>query len=98
MMYDFGATRYFGAGWQASAGFMYSENSVPAGYLNPLIPDSDRYLFSVGIGRKYQHFSWNAAYQLGYGPARSVSNDINSPPGNYEFFSNALSINIGWHF
>jgi len=97
-MYEFGVTRYFGKGWQASAGYMYSENSVPSGFLNPLVPDSDRHLFSVGLGKKYHHFSWEAAYQLGYGPARPVSGDIYSPNGSYEFFSNALSLNIGWHF
>jgi long-chain fatty acid transport protein len=97
-MYEFGATRYFAGGWRASAGYMFSQNSVPTGSLTALVPDSDRHLFSIGLGKKYQHFSWDAAYQLGYGPSRSVSADINSPPGSYEFFSNALSINLGWHF
>ena len=98
MMYEFGATRYFGGGWRASAGYMYSENSVPTGFFNALVPDSDRHLFSVGVGKSYSHLSWDAAYQLGYGPSRSVSGDIYSPNGKYEFFSNALSINLGWHF
>jgi len=97
-IYEFGVTRYFGGGWRASAGYMYSENSVPTGFLNPLIPDSDRHIFSIGVGKTYRHLSWDAAYQLGYGPARSVTADINSPNGSYEFFSNALSINVGWRF
>lgn len=97
-MYELGVTRYFGAGWQASAGYMYSANSVPSSFLNPLVPDSDRHLFSAGLGKQYQHLSWNAAYQLGIGPSRSVSADVNSPNGSYEFFSNALSFNIAWHF
>ena len=76
---------------------MFSENSVPSSSFDALIADSDRHLFSLGVGKTYRHLSWDAAYQLGIGPSRSVSGD---PPynGSYEFFSNALSINIGWHF
>ena len=96
-LYEFGATRYFGNGWRASAGYMFSENSVPSSSFDALIADSDRHLFSIGVGKTYRHLSWDASYQLGIGPSRSVAGD---PPynGNYEFFSNALSINIGWHF
>ena len=97
MIYEFGATRYFGRGWRASAGYMFSENSVPSGSLSALVPDSDRHLFSIGVGKTCQHLSWDAAYQLGFGPSRSVSGDA-PYNGSYEFFSNALSINIGWHF
>jgi long-chain fatty acid transport protein len=101
MMYEFGATRYFGGGWQASAGYMYSENSSSTSSFNALVPDSDRHLFSVGVGQKFAHLSWNAAYQLGYGPSRTVSGDAQNfgvYNGNYEFFSNALSLNLGYHF
>jgi long-chain fatty acid transport protein len=97
-IFEFGATRCFGNGWRASAGYMFSQNSVPSASFNPLIPDSDRHIFSIGVGKTYRHLSWDAAYQLGYGPARSVTADNNSPNGSYEFFSNALSINLGWHF
>ena len=98
-LYEFGATRYFGAGWRASAGYMYSEESVPQSYFNPVIPDSDRHLFSAGLGKSYKHLSWDAAYQLGIGPSRAISGDNNKlDNGSYEFFSNALSFDIGWHF
>jgi long-chain fatty acid transport protein len=98
-LYEFGVTRYLGQGWRASAGYMYSENSVPNSAFNALIADSDRHLFSLGIGKTCKRFSWDAAYQLGVGPSRSVSGDTTGPyNGSYEFFSNALSINIGWHF
>jgi len=99
MIYELGATRFFGRGWRASAGYMYSENSVPNSSFGALTPDSDRHLFSIGVGKSCKHLSWDAAYQLGYGPSRSVSGDTTPPyNGNYEFFSNAISINFGWHF
>jgi long-chain fatty acid transport protein len=96
-MLEFGATRYFGSGWRASAGYMYSMNSVPASSFNALVPDSDRHLFSIGLGKTYNHLSLDAAYQLGYGPDRTITGD-GPYNGKYEFFSNALSLNIGWHF
>jgi long-chain fatty acid transport protein len=36
-MYELGATRYFGNGWQASAGFVYNENSVPNARYTPFL-------------------------------------------------------------
>jgi long-chain fatty acid transport protein len=98
-MWDFGATRYLGDGWRVSAGYMYSMNSVPSYSFNPLIPDSDRQIFSLGVGKKYRHFSWDAAYQLAWGPSRSISGDAFPPAnGSYEFFSHAFSVNLGYHF
>jgi len=103
-MLDFGVTRYLGKDWRISGGYMYSENSVPDGDFNPLIPDSDRHIFSLGVGRKCGRFSWDVAYQLGWGPSRSVGGDTTpalapgSPDGKYEFLSHALTINFGCHF
>jgi long-chain fatty acid transport protein len=99
-MLDFGATRYLGDGWRISGGYMYSMNSVPTGDFNPLVPDSDRHIFSVGVGKKYKNFSWDAAYQLAWGPSRSISGDTLSPAinGNYEFLSHAISLNLAYHF
>ncbi len=101
-MLDFGVTRYLGDGWRVSGGYMYSMNSVPSASFNPLVPDSDRHIFSVGVGKKYKKFSWDAAYQLAWGPSRSISGDTfpgdGSANGSYEFFSNALTINFGYHF
>ena len=99
-MYDFGATRYLCSGWKVSGGFMFSEDSVPNNTFNPLVPDSDRYIFSVGVGKKYKKFSWDVAYQLGWGPTRTVSTDGTYPAanGSYDFLSHAISINFGYHF
>jgi long-chain fatty acid transport protein len=98
-MLDFGVTRYLGSNWRVSGGYMYSLNSVPDGNFNPLVPDSDRQVFSLGVGQKMGSFSWDAAYQLGWGPSRTVGGDAFPPAdGKYEFFSHALTINIGYHF
>ena len=101
--YEWGVTRYFEHGWRASAGYIFSENSIPDSSFNPLVPDSDRHIFSVGVGRQYDRARWDFAYQLAYGPSRSVTG---SPPsiigqsadGQYEFISHALTFSIGYKF
>lgn len=99
-MFNLGITRYFGNGWRVSGGYMFSEDSVPQNTYNPLVPDSDRHIFSIGLGKQYTHFSWDVAYQLGWGPSTGVSNDGTYPfvNGNYEFLSHAISINVGYRF
>jgi long-chain fatty acid transport protein len=100
-MLDLGVTRYLGNDWRLSGGYMFSGNSVPDAHFNPLVPDSDRHLFSLGVGKKCGRFSWDAAYQLAWGPSRSISGDataFGAPNGKYQFLSHALTINLGYHF
>lgn len=106
-MFELGATRYFDNGWQASAGIVYNENSVPNAHYTPLVPDMDRYFFSTGTGYKGKHLSFDVAYQFGYGPTHTVTGSQPSTAGqvsgqnangNYNFFSQAVSVSLGWHF
>jgi long-chain fatty acid transport protein len=107
-MCEFGVTRYFDGGWQASAGIVYNQNSVPNAYYTPLAADMDRYFFSAGTGYKGQHFSFDIAYQFGYGPTHTVTgSQPSSVPavstgqtadGQYDFISHAVSVSLGWHF
>ena len=99
--YEFGVTRYFDKGWHDSGGYIFSENSVPNATFNPIVPDSDRHIWSLGIGRRYKKFSWDATYQFAWGPSRTVSN-ATFPAllanGNYEYTSHALSLSAGYRF
>jgi long-chain fatty acid transport protein len=98
--YEFGATRYFDNGYHLGAGYIFSENSVPEEYFTPTVPDSDRHIFSLGGGARYDRWHWDAAYQLAYGPERTIDHP-NVPPavqGRYEFISHALTASIGYRF
>jgi long-chain fatty acid transport protein len=107
-MYELGVTRYFDSNWHVSAGFVYSENSVPNDYYTPLVADMDRYFFSVGTGYKGKHFNFDIAYQFGYGPTHTVTGS--QPPsvpggpagqnadGKYDFISHAVAVSAGWRF
>ena len=95
-MYEVGATRIIGP-YKLSAGYMYSENSVPSGTFSPVIPDSNRHILSIGLGRTFGACSVNLAYQLGIGGKRTIVND-SVADGSYSFLSNAVSISLGYHF
>ncbi len=101
--YEFGATRYLGGGWSVSAGYIFNENSVPDHDFTPLVTDLDRHFVSFGGGYKHGRLSVDLAYQLGYGPTRTVTgNPVNSfgqsTNGEYDFLSHALLLSMGWHF
>ncbi|MHA3770181.1 OmpP1/FadL family transporter [Verrucomicrobiota bacterium sgz303538] len=95
-IYEFGVTRRFGT-YHVSAGYLYSENSVPNESFNPSVPDSNRHVFSVGFGRKVDRYSWDIAYQYAYGPRRTIDQGT-AADGTYRFESHALSISLGYNF
>ena len=97
-MYEAGVTRYLSDGYRLSAGYIYSQNSVPSSTFNPLVPDSNRNIFSVGFGQSKGSYSWDVAYQLAYGPNRNISNSYYVDDGTYRFISHAVTLSFGYHF
>lgn len=93
--YEFGATYQFDHGFTASAGYIYSENSVPNSSFNPIVPDSNRHIFSVGVGKQWKKFGVDLAYQYAHGPTRTVTGFA---AGDYQFDSHAISISAGYRF
>ena len=93
--YEFGATYKFDGGFSASAGYIYSENSVPNGSFNPIVPDSNRHIFSVGLGKQWKQWDIDLAYQYAHGPSRTVTG---LAAGTYQFDSHAISISAGYRF
>ena len=95
--YEFGITRKLPSGLRASAGYIYSENSVPNESFSPLVPDSDRHILSVGLGQTLHRVSWDLAYQYAYGPHRNISQGTLAD-GEYRFQSHAVTLSFGYHF
>ena len=96
-MYEFGITKSFAYGIHASAGYVYSESSVPESSFSPIVPDSNRHIYSVGLGQKLDHVSWDLAYQLAYGPNRTIDNGTLAD-GRYRFLSHAFTFSLGYNF
>ena len=99
-MFEWGVTRDLGKGYSLSAGYIFSQNSVPDDAFNPTVPDSDRHVFSIGVGRTWKRLSWDVAYQFGYGPTRTLNNTGPLPAplvnGDYTFNSHAVCVSVGY--
>ncbi|MGD1087280.1 MAG: outer membrane protein transport protein [Verrucomicrobiota bacterium] len=98
-IYDFGITRQLGKGYFASAGYIYSENSSPDANFNPLIPDANLQLGSIGFGHHGKRWNWAIAYHFAYNGGRNVSNDSNpQADGTYRTFNNAFNVSTTYKF
>ena len=102
-IWELGVTRYLDNGWNVSAGYTYVENAVPDQGLLPIVPDSDRHFFALGVGRDYGNFYWQATYQYTYADERGVSGndgplDLPSVNGDYDLDSQAFAFSVGYRF
>ena len=100
LIWELGATRYFDNGWHVSAGYTYVESAIPDDDLLPIVPDSDRHFFSIGVGRSYDHLSWQIAYQQAFASERSVRGNTTSPTidGDYDLDSKAFAFSLSYQF
>ena len=98
-IYEFGVTRQLGKGYFASIGYIYNENSSPDANFNPLIPDADLHLGSIGFGRHGKHWDWAIAYHFAYNGGHTVQNDANAlADGTYKTFNNAFNVAATFKF
>lgn len=103
-MYELGVTRKLGGGYYASAGYIYSENSVPDETFSPLNPDADLQLLSVGFGHRGERFSWAFGYHFAYNGGRTVTGNQSASlvgetaDGEYEIFNQALNLSFRYGF
>lgn len=104
LMYNFGVTRQLGNGYFLSAGYIFSENSVPDRTLTPFNPDSDLQLGSIGFGHRGDCFSWAVGYHFAYNGGRTVVGSTAASPigqtadGHYTTFNNALNVSVRYSF
>ena len=97
-LYEAGVTRSFSRGLYASAGYIFSENSIPESQFNPIVPDQDRHVVSVGVGQKTDHWEWDLAYQCAFANEdRRIRN--NTPAdGEYNTTAHALTLSVGYRY
>jgi long-chain fatty acid transport protein len=98
-MYEFGVTRQLGKGYYGSVGYIFSENSSPDRNFNPIVPDSDLHLGSVGIGRKGKRWDWAAGYHFAYNDERVVRNSLPGlADGTYKTLNHAFNLSLTLKF
>jgi long-chain fatty acid transport protein len=87
-----GASRYFDNGYWLAAGYFFSENSVTELNFNPLVPDTDLHVGSVGVGSRVGRWQWALSGQLITGASRDVTGSLpsafgQSANGSYQWFN-----------
>lgn len=103
LFYEFGATRYLNENWHVSAGYLFTENSVPDATYTPAVPDSDRSFYSLGFGYASGNLAANLAWHYADGGTRTVKG---SPPsligatadGTYKNSINAFALSLELRF
>jgi long-chain fatty acid transport protein len=101
--YELGATRYLSENWNVSAGYLYTENSVPDATYTPAVPDSNRSWYSLGLGYSSGNLAANLAWHYADGGSRTVTG---SPPsligatadGTYKNSINAVALSFEFRF
>lgn len=103
--YLLGVTRHLSDGWRVSAGYCYSENSVPDSTFNPAVPDMSRHLASIGVGRKLGALDLFLMYQHGFRASRDVTGAPPGPPpfnesadGRYRSELDAIGLSFRYSF
>jgi long-chain fatty acid transport protein len=104
-LYHLGATYQFNNPYYVSAGYFFSENSTSEENFNPIVPDTDLHVASLGVGYRGKRWSWAVAGQLITGPKREVRGSSSIPSlvgqsadGDYQFFNQALNFSLALHF
>ncbi len=100
----------FGANWEVReglklrAGYIYDLNPVPDDTFDPMLPDADRHIFTVGLDYKIRRFTLGVAYNYILLEGRSKNNTIGILPatfqanGSYESDVHCLGLSMNFQF
>ncbi|MCK4536260.1 MAG: outer membrane protein transport protein [Desulfuromonadales bacterium] len=65
-----------------NAGYLYAKNPVPDATLEPVIPDSDAHLFTIGADLDLGQWTVSGAFGYEYHEERDKQNDLGDPLGS----------------
>ena len=101
----------FGFDYQASekfnimAGYVHDKTPQPLAAVSPLLPDSDRNDYSLGVLYKTGNWDFNVSYMVVVGVERTniengepVRNTTDYPFGTYSSLANLLGFGVGYNF
>jgi long-chain fatty acid transport protein len=92
-----GVSRYLKHGFWVGAGYFFSQNSTSDRDFNPVVPDTDLHVASLGFGQKGKRWTWALSGQVITGPSRELRNG-NLADGSYKFFNQAVNLSVGYRF
>lgn len=80
-------------------GYLFDNSPVQEKYVDPILPDADRYGWNLGLGYQIsENISIDAAYLFIKVKQNKVTNTITSFDGTYNSIAHLLSMNIGYSF
>jgi len=84
--------------WAVRMGYAFDESPIPDETLDPILPDANRHLATVGVGFQAGGFGVDAAYTAVF--FEKISTDTNRDGHNfdYESFSHILTVAFSYHF
>ena len=91
----------FAEGWFLRAGYRFCQSPVREEHFNPVIPDSDRNIVSVGVGFKSGHHSVEVAGAADLYENRFIENPETATPaviGKYSFTGYMVSVAYEFQF
>jgi len=80
--YNIGANYKLNDNLALNCGYLYGENAVPNDTFEPIIPDSDAHLFTVGTDLKKDAWTLSAAFGYEYHEERTKNNAVGDPLGS----------------
>lgn len=97
--YRLGANHPVTEFWDVRLGAVYDENPQPVESVGPLLPDSDRYGVSFGIGFNNGRWSFDLSeFFLVFDERDTMGRNSDGFNGTYNTFANLLSFNVGYTF
>jgi long-chain fatty acid transport protein len=93
---EFGASRYWKIStgrFRLSAGYFWSENSIPDEYYSPSLPDMNRNLVTLGCGYDWAHWKLSFALVRALRASRRVTDAYPTPTGETADGTYATSFN-----
>jgi len=80
--YNIGANYKLNDNLALNCGYLYGENAVPNETFEPIIPDSDAHLFTIGTDLKKDAWTLSAAFGYEYHEERTKNNAVGDPVGS----------------
>ena len=102
--YELGVTRYLNDGWQVSAGYTLSGNSVPDAMWNPAVPDVNRSFWCAGVGYARDPLRFMLTLQYATAPTRNIHSGVINPlsgetaDGSYSTSIDTVALSLDYRF
>ncbi|HMP81503.1 MAG TPA: outer membrane protein transport protein, partial [Verrucomicrobiota bacterium] len=85
--------------WVLRSGFQYYDSPVPDSTFSPTVPDANQYVFTIGLGFKGKHNSFEFAYGLDFYDQRKIENDQQPAfNGKYDITVHLFSVAYRYEF